>query len=108
MLLGEDHPDDPGAPGRVLASHRDHDPDQVGVGPTRLIPATPGVIGGDPSGPGLGEAGDQRPDRLGVEPQVVGDDLGLVPEASPPEDHLPLGYGDGSSHPGPPRRLPRK
>lgn len=103
ILLSEDDPDDPGPPSRVLASHRDHFADQIDVGPTSLVPATPGVIGGDRSGPGLGKAGPQLPDRLGGQAQVVGDGVGLVAEASPLEDHLPLGYGNGSSHPTPPR-----
>jgi hypothetical protein len=37
-----------------------------------------------------------------LEPKIVGDGVGLMAEASPLEDHLPLGYGNGSSHPGVP------
>ena len=61
--------------------------------------AAPGVIGRDRGGPGLAEAADQLPDGLGVEPQVGGDGPGLMAEAGPLEDDLPLGYGNGSSHP---------
>jgi len=104
MALPEDHPDDPGSPGRVFTSHRHGRPDQVGGGPERLVGAAPGVIGRDRGGPGLAEATDQLPDGLGVEPQVGGDGPGLVAEAGPLEDDLPLGYGNGSSHPGPPHR----
>jgi hypothetical protein len=102
MLLGEDHADDPGPPGRVLAFHRDHGSDQSGVGPAWLILATPGVIGGDRDESGLGEAGDQISDGPGIEPQVVGDVVGLMAKASPLEDHLPLGCRNGLSHPKPP------
>jgi hypothetical protein len=108
MLLGEDHPDDPGPPGRVLASHRHRGPDQLGVGPARLVDATPRVIGLDPGGAGLAEADDQLPDRVGVQPQVGGDGVGLMAEVGSLEDHLSLGYGNGSSHPGPPRRRPQE
>jgi hypothetical protein len=103
MLLGEDHADDPGPPVRVLASHRDHLADQSGVGPACLILATPGVIGGDRDEPDLGETGDEVSDGPGMEPQVVGDGVGLMAKASPLEDHLPLGYRNGLSHPKPPR-----
>jgi hypothetical protein len=103
ILLGEDDSNNPGPPIRMLASHRDHDSDQDGVGASCLVPAAPRVTGGDPGGPGLAEAGDQLPDRLGAQPQVVGDGVGLMAEAGPLEDYLPLGYGNGSSHPGPPR-----
>ena len=102
MLLGEDHADDPGPPGRVLASHRDHLADQSGVGPACLIPTTPGVIGGDRDEPGLGETGDEVSDGPGMEPQVVGDGVGMMAKASPQEDHLPLGSRNGSSHRKPP------
>jgi hypothetical protein len=103
MRLGEDHPDDPGPPGRVLTPHRHGGPDQIGVGPARLVQATPAVIGGNTGDPVLAKASDQLLDRGEVQPQVVGDGVGLMAEAGPLEDHLPLGYGDGSSHPGPPR-----
>jgi hypothetical protein len=103
MLLGEDHADDPGPPTRVLASHRDRGLDQSGVGPACLIPATPGVIGGDRGGADLGEAGDQISDRPGMKPQVIGDGVGMMAKASPLEDHLPLGSRNGSSHRKPPR-----
>jgi hypothetical protein len=102
MLLGEDHADDTAPPTRVLTPHRHCGRDQVGISPPRLVGATPGVIRCDPGGPGLAEPGDQPPDRVGLEPQIVGDGVGLMAEASPLEDHLPLGYGNGSSHPGVP------
>jgi hypothetical protein len=105
MLLGEDHADDRGPPTRVLTPHRHCGRDQVGISPPRLVGATPGVIGCDPGGSGLAEPGDQPPDRVGLEPQIVGDGVGLMAEASPLEDHLPLGYGNGSSHPGPPQLM---
>jgi hypothetical protein len=108
MLLDEDHPDDPGPPGRVLTPHRDRGGNQVGVSPPHLVRATPGVIGRDRGGTGPAEAGDQLPDRIGIEPQVGGDGVGLMAAAEPPEDHLPLGYGNGSSHSGPPRQRPRE
>jgi hypothetical protein len=103
MTLGEDHPDDPRPPARVLPPHDDRRPDQLGVGPTRLIGAAPGVIRRERRDARLAEAGDQLPDRLRVEFQVGGDGGRLVAEAGPLEDHLPLGYGDGASHPGSPR-----
>jgi hypothetical protein len=102
ILLGEDHTNNPGPPTRVLTSHRHCGRDQLGISPPHLIDATPGVIGCDPCGPGLAESGDQPPDCVGLEPQIVGDGVSLMAEASPLEDHLPLGYGNGSSHPGPP------
>jgi hypothetical protein len=108
MLFSEDHSDDPGAPGRVLTPHRDHFADQIDVGLMRLVEATLGVTGGDPGVTGLAKTGDQLLDRIGVQPQVVGDGNGRVAKTRPLEDHLPLGYGNGSSHPGPPRRRPRK
>jgi hypothetical protein len=103
MVLGEDHADDPGPPGRVFAFPRDHGSDQSGVGPAWLILATPGVIGGDRDEAGLGETGDQVSDGPGMEPQVVGDVVRLMAKASPLEDHLPLGCRNGLSHPKPPR-----
>jgi hypothetical protein len=98
MLLSEDHADDSGSPTRGLAPHRDRGFDQSGIGPACLIPATPGVIGGDRDGADRGEVGDQISDRPGIEPQVIGDGVGVMAKASPLEDHLPLGYRDGSSH----------
>jgi hypothetical protein len=104
MSLGQDDPDDPGAPTRVLASHRRGGLDQVGVGLARLVDAGSEVIRRDAGGPGAPEAADQLPDRLGVQPQVGGDGLGPMSEGGPLEDDSSLRNGDGSTHLGPPRR----
>jgi hypothetical protein len=104
VSLGQDDPDDPGAPTRMLASHRRGGLDQVGVALGRSRDATSEIIRGDPGGPGVPEAADQLPDRLGVQPQVGSDGVGSMPEGGPLEDDSSLRNGDGSTHLRPPRR----
>jgi hypothetical protein len=102
MSLGQDDSDDPGSPVGVQSSHGHGGLDQVGLGPARLVDAATGVIRGDPRDAHALEAADQFPDGFGIQPQIGGNVVGLVAEAGPLEDHLPLRLGDGTSHFGPP------
>jgi hypothetical protein len=100
--LGQDHPDQPGPPGGMVAPELRGDSDQVGIGPLRLVAAAPDVTGGNPRQAAGAEAADQFPHGLGAQSQVGRDLLGPMAPLRPLEDRLPLRDGHGASHLGPP------
>jgi hypothetical protein len=100
--LGQDHPDQPGSPGGMLAPELRGAPDQVRSSLLGLVAAAADVTGGDPRRAAGAEAADQLPHRLGAQSQVSRDLLGPVAPLRALEDHLPLRDGHGASHLGPP------
>jgi hypothetical protein len=102
VLLGQDHPDQAGPPGGMLAPELRGEGDQFGIGPLRLVATAADVAGGNPRRALGAEAADQFPHRLGAQSQIGRDLLGPVVPLRPFEDRLPLRDRHGASHRGPP------
>jgi hypothetical protein len=100
--FAQDHPDQPGSPAGMLTPQPGGVRDQVRIGPPGLMAPAAVVAGSDGCRAAGAEAADQILHGLGAQSQVGGDVLGPVTPLRSVEDQLPLRYGHGASHLGPP------